>query len=1278
MSSEKVIYSGTDKVSVAKVADYDGDGIDDILVVKWNPGPLYDCIIYVKNTLNNVASITDGINNKVSFGYASLTTSSVYTKGSGATFPLMDYAGKEQVVSSVTADNGINGTSTTNYRYAGLKLHVQGRGSMGFASTTVENTATLLREVKSFAINSTYYFPYMTNCSVYATGDGSLISSLTYTNDVMDFGSKRIFPYTSKVVEQDVLNSNVTTTSYVYDSYGNVLTANTDYSGEGSRKVTNTYVSGGMWCPAKIQRTSVTSVVGSEPAFVRTTEYTYSTYGKVTSLKENANSSQYLTTSYEYNSFGLPAKVAVKGSDVASSRVTTYAYDAKGRFVTKETNSLGHSIYASYDTKTGNVLASTDANGFVTTNSYDGFGRLARTNLPDGNYVTYSLQWADASIVPNAVYSCLVQSSSAVPVLVYYDRLGREIRKSSKDFSGNDIYSVSDYNGKGQVTFISEPQTAPGADVIFQAFGYDKFGRTVTMSGPTETKNVSYGVRTLTMTNPRVTPKQTTQQFFNAFGQIVSVSDAGGAISYVYGSHGKPVQIISPGNVVTSMQYDDLGNQTVLEEPNCGVVTYRYNAFGELISQVKNGKSTNVEYDVLGRVQKVVDPDGTTTYVYDTRNKGKGKISSITHSSGQVEEYFYDANGRLSSKTEMVEGTLYTESIQYNSAGLPSKLIFPSGFSVDYLYNSNFYLTEIKRTDKDVTIWKADKMNARGQVEQFSLGNGLTTVQTYNLGYLKTVKTGDVQHMAYEWDLNSGNLTTRRDVKRSLMETFTYDNLDRLTSITVLGGSTVSIGYEGNGNISGNTAVGIYSYNEAQPNALARITNSMAEVPSDEQIVTYTSFDKVKLITEGTKSALFSYGVGKERVKMVLTDGTISKTRIYTHGNYEVETNATATRKLHYISSVGGIFAIFELENANENGVMYYIHKDHLGSVNVITNESGAIVEEHSFDAWGRRRNPTNWTYANVTGAGVTDHGFTGHEHLDQFGVINMNGRMYDPLVGRFFSPDRLVQNPGFSQSFNRYSYCFNNPLKYVDPTGWASQNTYGGAGETGGYDMYGRSTHDPLTGLYIPSYERPGGLYAIGHGDPRYGHWETRKTYRQYSRLVVDPESSSGVAVVVVGYSVYSSTFIWDSAPVSGVPKGQGGFNEDKAISYLKNNFILPYGAGQCINHMVPALIEGGIDGLKGKPIKAACLYGPILQNLGFVTVNRTDTYYKGDIAIIQGYDGGTYCKGSGVVCGHIQMYDGKQWLSDFPQSRPFWPGKGYSDATPSPSFEILHWGGN
>ncbi len=115
---------------------------------------------------------------------------------------------------------------------------------------------------------------------------------------------------------------------------------------------------------------------------------------------------------------------------------------------------------------------------------------------------------------------------------------------------------------------------------------------------------------------------------------------------------------------------------------------------------------------------------------------------------------------------------------------------------------------------------------------------------------------------------------------------------------------------------------------------------------------------------------------------------------------------------------------------------MYYVHKDYLGSWLCITNSNGAVVEEQSFDAWGRRRNPNNWTYTGIAGSFKFNRGFTSHEHLDKFGLINMNGRIYDPVLARFLSPDNFVQAPTYTQSFNRYSYCLNNPLKYTDPSG--------------------------------------------------------------------------------------------------------------------------------------------------------------------------------------------------------------------------------------------------
>jgi len=118
---------------------------------------------------------------------------------------------------------------------------------------------------------------------------------------------------------------------------------------------------------------------------------------------------------------------------------------------------------------------------------------------------------------------------------------------------------------------------------------------------------------------------------------------------------------------------------------------------------------------------------------------------------------------------------------------------------------------------------------------------------------------------------------------------------------------------------------------------------------------------------------------------------------------------------------------------------MLYIHKDYLGSFETVTIGSGEVYEKLSFDPWGRRRNPENWTYYSTTTERtyLFDRGYTGHEHLDNFDLINMNGRVYDPWLGRFLSPDPFVQAPTFSQSYNRYTYAFNNPLKYVDPTGY-------------------------------------------------------------------------------------------------------------------------------------------------------------------------------------------------------------------------------------------------
>src|SRR5690606_18207840 len=129
-----------------------------------------------------------------------------------------------------------------------------------------------------------------------------------------------------------------------------------------------------------------------------------------------------------------------------------------------------------------------------------------------------------------------------------------------------------------------------------------------------------------------------------------------------------------------------------------------------------------------------------------------------------------------------------------------------------------------------------------------------------------------------------------------------------------------------------------------------------------------------------------------------------------------------------------------------------------------LSNTSGTVVEKYSYDACfvtpgrlqacavnsagganpvstakreGNRRNPLNWSQPDTRTNLMLDRGYTGHEHLDGAHIINMNGRMYDPIIGRMLSPDPVLQNPYSTQNYNRYSYVVNNPLKYTDPTGY-------------------------------------------------------------------------------------------------------------------------------------------------------------------------------------------------------------------------------------------------
>lgn len=305
-----------------------------------------------------------------------------------------------------------------------------------------------------------------------------------------------------------------------------------------------------------------------------------------------------------------------------------------------------------------------------------------------------------------------------------------------------------------------------------------------------------------------------------------------------------------------------------------------------------------------------------------------------------------------------------------------------------------------------------------------------------------------MQDYRYVFNPVTGNLTSRQNaLGTDLIETFTYDNLDRLTKVqkgTTTLTTTLQMGYATNGNITSKSDIGtVFEYTKAgSPYALTAVESSAGEIPLATQTATYTSFEKVNTISEAGYTATFTYNSDGQRAQMIERQGsTTTLTRWYPTASYMKEKKGSVTSEYTWIGGDAYTAPVLIMKTGAVT-YLYFLLRDHLGNITHVMNEY-MVIYEYSYDAWGRRRNKTNWSYTldNNDRELLGDRGFAGHEYLGNFKLYNMNGRMYDPLVGRFLSPDPYVQAPDFTQNLNRYSYALNNPLKYEDPDGeWLEQ----------------------------------------------------------------------------------------------------------------------------------------------------------------------------------------------------------------------------------------------
>ena len=898
----------------------------------------------------------------------------------------------------------------------------------------------------------------------------------------------------------DFLNSKKQSIAYIYNNNANgQIQSETEKNGWNMAAPLRVRTSVYTYLPINnvfhLSKVSTQQVQTGMSAYQRETEYFYDNLGHLVHIIKDQNvpglSNHALHTGYsQFNAFGKAKVTAMDAPDVPTRSITV-DYDATGRFVTTRTNASGNSEYFVNDPAFGLVTQHTAADGLVTTYVYDCAGRLIQSNFPNHCGTKWHYTWENPNNYPYAsqpigAYAVTTEKDQAPYEKEYYCGNGLLLREESQDMFGQVVISDKAYASSHSLypdaTLLEETENHYPGQSIYGKTKYDydlqyfrpEAVKAFTMNAGSETfighyTQTSYNTpsslssyhgafsETINQSGQKI------KKYSNAAGQLVMVMNESNnqqqTATYTYHSNGEPLTIAvgstnTPGtSALHNYVYNGLGQKISATDPSHGTCTFQYNTIGELLQQSDANGSYTFAYDNLGRlVSKAGSQSGTYTYQYLQSGNGLGKLWKVTGPNHSTEYTYNSLNQLLQSKESIPsDNKQFVTAFSYDLQGRELTHIYPNGYATRNTYNALGYITAIS-DNTNTNLWELKKTDALNRFIEYAYGNGIVTKNTYNaLNQLEEIEHGSIHKQYYAYDPLNGNLNWRRyrnfSTNTDNQEFYGIDNHARLTQSALYDAANntfpivTNVTYDAMGNISHKDDAGDYHYgNSANPFQLTQMTNVSANLSLNTLSLNQNDFNKVQDISEmgSNKHLSLEYGSDEERIRSeYVLNGNTQFTRYYAE-NLDRQETTNGYKEWTYIFAPGGLCAIHY--NNNGNNKLMYVNTDHLGSPILLTGTVGtnaqAILEENAFDAWGRRRNPTDWTYNNISNTHLIPRGFTFHEHIDEFSLINMNGRIYDGVLGRFLQPDNYVQAPDNLQNFNRYAYCLNNPLTYNDPSG--------------------------------------------------------------------------------------------------------------------------------------------------------------------------------------------------------------------------------------------------
>ncbi len=822
------------------------------------------------------------------------------------------------------------------------------------------------------------------------------------------------------------------------------------------------------------------------------------TLGNNTKEEKLVSVSHYATALKSYNAYGL-----ISSSTDGNSNTTNYTYDSYNMYPATTTNALSQATNYLYDYNSGQVKRTVDPNGSIAEVDYDGLGRpISERTSSDTSYTTLitkatynyqdTMSGSSLRYIQKATYYSPTLFGISYTLL---DGLDRTIRNITQTDTTNFIATDTVYDNMGRVAKKSLPYVVGG--IVTDYFGptsnldllttlsYDALGRLSTSTNTLGTISNVYDLNKTTNTDQE---NHTKDIVTDAFGNIESVIEHNGASTYTtnysWDVLGNLIGITDALGNVREFTYDALGNRLSATDLHStgdndyGFYTYQYDQNNNLRQKnTPKGDMVVYTYDALNR--PLTESNNSTnqiSYTYDSCAKGVGKLCNVSRLGSTNKSFGYTNRGLISSDVTNWGANIWNTGTTYDYQGNPMQITYPDTSKVRYTRDVRGLITKVERQEPAsawLNVINSVIYNPLGQKLVVTYGNNRMQTYDYDATNQYRLLSNKVDAPAgsmftnlmdtnYQWS-PSGNLTNKIenfDPSNPQQFTYSYDDLSRLTEArktltSGMPGYIENYSYNPIGNILSKTGVGNYTYDGTTPGDYA---NPHAVLNAGLNSYTYDPNGNMVQITDSTSTTNLNYSYRNEltqynrsvtnpvnmemwydyngdRVKTVDSSGTT-----YNPNNY-YEDNGTKKTKYIFLDNqlVGTV-----VKSGTSNPTIQYIHPDHLGGTQLVTDMTGAKVQELEYYPFGE-------VLSNIKSGSFDEvHKYTGHDFDKDTELNYMQARYQSGKEGRFYQQDpvfinldkdRLAQYLIDPQLQNSYSYGRNNPVKYVDPDGEFAEN---------------------------------------------------------------------------------------------------------------------------------------------------------------------------------------------------------------------------------------------